>query len=1076
MTKKIISIFVAVMMVLSIIPAAAFASDGNRRAERPNTAVSLMPRESTRDAADLNEALNVEGGELVFVSEGTYPWVVDGDAAMSGNAGVNSSTSAVSTTVAAVEGDIVQFDFKAWGEGAYTYWDKCEFAIDGTVVFSKGAYQNTEWEAFATELTAGSHTLTWSYTKDSSVSPNGDYFAVDNVYVGQPVMVESISVDPVSVHAGNTVHVSYEVLPAAAVDKTVSFSIADTSIATVDEEGFVTGVAKGTTTITVTSNAVPTVSCTAAVTVIEALPVVNIEGFATYDLANSGLAGNWIGFSDNDPATVNVLGAMNGEAWAGAFAGGSVYGYIHSNGSAGHSFYVMDTETYTVSYPGTTADSVGGVIGMAYNHANQTMYGLSTNNEIVTVDLATGAPTVVASIDNGNIMLLLAIDQQGNAYGMTGAGNLLSIDLTNGSTALIGPTGIAANYVQSMTYDFETNMIYWAQIYDMNTHGLYAVDPETGSAELLGDIGPGGVELTSMYIKNDLSIDDIEMPDVTVTFVDGLDNAVLGTQIVEAGTVLDESTFPAAPEHEGFVFIGWGYDGAAVYTDTTIKAMYQDPNATIWDFESDPVAQGFRFFDEDGDGNNWSWVYPAPDGMRYHEGQGLAVSESYVNNVGALTPDNWIVTPAFHGTMLSFWAQGQDPSHAAEYLGVFISTDGGSTWGDEIFNCTLTGTDTQYIVNLSDYAGQTIKAAIRHYNCTDMFRANVDYIEVSGVGEEPEPTEPTVIDTVEIIGLDAPVLGGTPDMDVSVPEDAHYTLTKVEWHAMNKAIIDGDYVITPGTYYVVFEFAPEEGYEFAPVYDTNMIINGGSELVGLPIFCYSFPNLFHMESTEFVVEDAPAEPTLDEALNVEGGELHFESEGEHPWIVVNDEDNGRLYAMSGNAGVHSSESILTTTITANAGDVVSFEFQAWGEGSGTFWDYCEFAIDGERAGYWGAYQNDWELFTSEPMTAGEHTLTWKFHKDNSVSKPGDCFMVDNVEITEGELPPSGILGDVDMDGQVTTADALMALRYVMGLIELTEDQLAQADVTGEGEITVADPLLILRHAMGLIETFPTEEA
>lgn len=121
MTKKIISIFVAVMMVLSIIPAAAFASDGNRRAERLNTAVSLMPRESTRDAVDLNEALNVEGGELVFVSEGTYPWVVDGDAAMSGNAGVNSSISAVSTTVAAVEGDIVQFDFKAWGEGSGTF-------------------------------------------------------------------------------------------------------------------------------------------------------------------------------------------------------------------------------------------------------------------------------------------------------------------------------------------------------------------------------------------------------------------------------------------------------------------------------------------------------------------------------------------------------------------------------------------------------------------------------------------------------------------------------------------------------------------------------------------------------------------------------------------------------------------------------------------------------------------------------------------------------------------------------------------------------------------------------------------
>ena len=120
MTKKLISIFVAVMMVLSIIPAAAFASDGNRGAERPNTTASLMPREATRDAADLNEALNVPGGELVFVSEGTYPWVVDGDAAKSSNAGVSSSTSAVSTTATAVEGDIVQFDFKAWGEGSNT--------------------------------------------------------------------------------------------------------------------------------------------------------------------------------------------------------------------------------------------------------------------------------------------------------------------------------------------------------------------------------------------------------------------------------------------------------------------------------------------------------------------------------------------------------------------------------------------------------------------------------------------------------------------------------------------------------------------------------------------------------------------------------------------------------------------------------------------------------------------------------------------------------------------------------------------------------------------------------------------
>ncbi|MBQ4428191.1 MAG: choice-of-anchor J domain-containing protein [Clostridia bacterium] len=167
----------------------------------------------------------------------------------------------------------------------------------------------------------------------------------------------------------------------------------------------------------------------------------------------------------------------------------------------------------------------------------------------------------------------------------------------------------------------------------------------------------------------------------------------------------------------------------------------------IWDFEQDPVAQGFAFLDQDGDGNNWEWMYGAEySDHTHHEGIGFMASESYINNVGALTPDNWMVTPEFSGTQLTFWAAGQDPSWAAEYLGVFVSVDGGSTWSNEIFGCTLTGTDTQYTVNLAAYANvrTPIKVAIRHYNVTDMFRANVDYIEVNGGGSsEPTPAPQT---------------------------------------------------------------------------------------------------------------------------------------------------------------------------------------------------------------------------------------------------------------------------------------------------------------------------------------------
>ena len=138
---------------------------------------------------DLDYALNVQGGTLHFVDDATYPWVIiaswDGSQvyAKSGNGGVADSTSAISLTVNLVEAGTVSFDYKAFGEGSSTFWDHCDFAIDGEVMINEGASQQSEWVHVSYDLTAGEHTLTWSYTKDSSVNPTGDYFAVDNVVV-----------------------------------------------------------------------------------------------------------------------------------------------------------------------------------------------------------------------------------------------------------------------------------------------------------------------------------------------------------------------------------------------------------------------------------------------------------------------------------------------------------------------------------------------------------------------------------------------------------------------------------------------------------------------------------------------------------------------------------------------------------------------------------------------------------------------------------------------------------------------------------------------------------------------------
>ena len=135
-----------------------------------------------RAIPSLKNALTTNSIE--FASTGSYPWMVMADGsrvyAMSSNSGVNSSSSTLSTQVNVPAGGVLSFDFKAWGEGAS--YDRCIFSVDGTQKFSYGARDN-EWETYSLSLSAGTHTLTWTYSKDSSVHPKGDFFAIDNVYI-----------------------------------------------------------------------------------------------------------------------------------------------------------------------------------------------------------------------------------------------------------------------------------------------------------------------------------------------------------------------------------------------------------------------------------------------------------------------------------------------------------------------------------------------------------------------------------------------------------------------------------------------------------------------------------------------------------------------------------------------------------------------------------------------------------------------------------------------------------------------------------------------------------------------------
>ncbi|MBR5726882.1 MAG: carbohydrate-binding domain-containing protein, partial [Muribaculaceae bacterium] len=113
-------------------------------------------------------------------NDATYPWTIVDGHIQSGNSGVSNSTSSISVTVTYPADGTISFDFWSRGEGSDSYdWDNSRFYIDGEMIFRYGAH--TDWESYSAEVTAGTHTFTWTYKKDSSVNPTGDCFIVDNV-------------------------------------------------------------------------------------------------------------------------------------------------------------------------------------------------------------------------------------------------------------------------------------------------------------------------------------------------------------------------------------------------------------------------------------------------------------------------------------------------------------------------------------------------------------------------------------------------------------------------------------------------------------------------------------------------------------------------------------------------------------------------------------------------------------------------------------------------------------------------------------------------------------------------------
>ncbi|MBQ1796220.1 MAG: choice-of-anchor J domain-containing protein [Prevotella sp.] len=155
--------------------------------------------------------------------------------------------------------------------------------------------------------------------------------------------------------------------------------------------------------------------------------------------------------------------------------------------------------------------------------------------------------------------------------------------------------------------------------------------------------------------------------------------------------------------------------------------------------DSNALPEGWTTIDADGDGQAWYIFTPNGNEDKYGNpwvfDESCATSASYNN--GALTPDNWLVTPQIElNGMMHVWLRAQDPDWTYENFAIYLSTTGANVADFTtvlVPETSATGEYVEFTVDLSEYAGQRGYIAFRHFDCTDMFRLNVDNFSINSV-------------------------------------------------------------------------------------------------------------------------------------------------------------------------------------------------------------------------------------------------------------------------------------------------------------------------------------------------------
>ena len=184
--------------------------------------------------------------------------------------------------------------------------------------------------------------------------------------------------------------------------------------------------------------------------------------------------------------------------------------------------------------------------------------------------------------------------------------------------------------------------------------------------------------------------------------------------------------------------------------------------------------------------------------------------------------------------------------------------------------------------------------------------------------------------------------------------------------------------------------------------------------------------------------------------------------GNAQWVIDSDSYSGSFSAKSGDIDHNQTSQLSIVMNILNEGEIRFWSKASSEQGnSGTIYDYLEFYIDNQPQDLIIGGFTDWNEYVVN-IPSGEHTLTWVYIKDGAQSTGSDCAWIDNIEFPPGSAEPMNIaFGDLNLDNIVNILDVIVTVNYVMGQIDLNNEQMQNADMNLDREINVFDLLLIL---------------